>query len=129
MLCTDAGNIVTTFLSPNVTAVRTTDGSNPIIIVKLNYRSKFLFKIVAEEDVPIDQLLKNHSLNDAILFLKSAWDVLPRSILQNAWSKLLNCDYVEYDDEDNLPLSVLMSLSNAHEKQSFIFHFAHVTEF
>lgn len=39
--------------------------------------------------------------------MKSAWDVLPTSIIEKSWSKILNWDDGEFDEEDNVPLAEL----------------------
>lgn len=67
-------------LPPNVTAVIQPMDQNPIRIVKLKYRSLLLSNILANENRSIHDLLKQHTINDAILMFKSVWDDLPQSI-------------------------------------------------
>lgn len=107
-LRTEDGNIIAMLLPPNVTAILQPMDQNPIKITKLKYRNKLLAGIVAQEEISVHDMLKNHSLRDAILLLKLAWDELPQSVLQKSWSKLLNWDDEEYDDEDNVPLLELL---------------------
>lgn len=115
-LQSDDGKIIAMLLPPNVTAVIQPMDQNPIRIVKLKYRNQFLSKIVAEEDVSIELLLKNHNIRDAILMLKSVWDELPASVLTKAWFKIDKWDENEYDDEDDLPLSELIASDDIYEE-------------
>lgn len=101
-------------LPPNVTAVIQPMDQNPIKITKLKYRNKLLAGIVAQEEISVHDMLKNHSLRDAILLLKLAWNELPQSVLQKSWLKLLNWDDEEYDDQDNVPLSELLPSSDIY---------------
>lgn len=78
---------------------------NPIKLVKLKYRSLLLSQIVAQENCPVQDLLKQHTIRDAILMMKIAYDDLAERILQKSWSKLLDWDKDEYDEEDLIPLS------------------------
>lgn len=113
-LCSEDGNIIAMLLPPNVTAVIQPMDQNPIKITKLKYRNKLLAGIVAQEGVSIHDMLKNHSIRDAILLLKLAWDELPQSVLQKSWSKLLNWDDEEYDGEDDVPLTELFSSTDIY---------------
>lgn len=110
------GNINAMLLPPNVTAVIQPMDQNPIKITKLKYRNRLLAGIVAQEDISINDMLKNHSIRDAILLLKLAWDELPQSVLQKSWSKLLNWDDEEYDGEDDVPLSELISSTDIYSE-------------
>lgn len=85
MLKSDDGNIVAMLLPPNVTAVLQPMDQNPIRLVKLGYRNKLLCNIVAQENVPVENILKAHSIRDAILLLKSVWDELPQAVLIKAF--------------------------------------------
>lgn len=101
------GNIVAFLLPPNVTAAIQPMDQNPIRLTKLAYRKYLLSQLVAQEDVAIDQFLNDHKVREAILLLKQAWDDLPQSVLEKSWSKILNWDSDQFDDEDDLPLSEL----------------------
>lgn len=94
-------------LPPNVTAVIQPMDQNPIKILKLKYRNMLLMNVLAQTDSVHDALTK-HSIKHAILLLKAAWDEMPQSVLKNAWSKILNWDEKEYEDEDNIPVSMLL---------------------
>lgn len=85
---------------------------NPIKLVKLAYRTKLLCNIVAQDEIPVEDLLKAHNIRDAIMMLKNAWDELPQTVLQNAWKRIKNWDDGEYEAEDDLPLS---ELAASHE--------------
>lgn len=60
------------------------------------------------------ELLKRHTIRDAILLLKQAWNEVPQSVLKNAWSKILNWDDGEFEEED-FPLSHLISSADVYE--------------
>lgn len=115
MLKSDDGNIVAMLLPPNVTAVLQPMDQNPIRLVKLGYRNKLLCNIVAQENVPIENILKAHSIRDAILLLKSVWDELPQAVLIKAWNKIKKWDDDQYNSEDDIPLSEWINPSNAYD--------------
>lgn len=116
-LATTDGKVQTMMLPPNVTPIVQPMDQNPIKIVKLKYRNILLMNVIAQEDVSVHDALQNHSVKDAILLMKSAWDDLPTSIIEKSWSKLLNWDDNEYDEEDNIPLSELMSSHNIYRSE------------
>lgn len=45
-----------------------------------------------------------------------AWDELSTTVLQKTWSKILNWDDKEYDDEDNTPLSELQASKEIYDE-------------
>jgi DDE superfamily endonuclease/Tc5 transposase DNA-binding domain/CENP-B N-terminal DNA-binding domain len=112
LLKSDDGKIVAMFLPPNATAIVQPMDQNPIRLVKLAYRTKLLCSIIAQENIPLEDALKAHSLRDAILLLKLVWDELPQSVLVKAWKKIKNWDDSEYDEEDNVPLSELIQTND-----------------
>lgn len=113
-LCSDDGKIFAMLLPPNVTAVIQPMDQNPIKITKLKYRNMLLSSIVGQEDVSVHDLLRNHSLRDAILLLSLAWNELPQSVLIKSWSKILNWDDSQWDEEDDIPLSELFPSANVY---------------
>lgn len=82
------GNIQVLFLPPNTTAILQPMDQSPIKVVKLKYRNLLLSKIVGEKDKAIELLLKKHTIADAIMMLKYAWDETQESVLKNAWNIL-----------------------------------------
>lgn len=114
LLKSEDGNIVAMFLPPNVTAILQPMDQNPIRLVKLGYRSKLLCNIVAQENIPVEDVLKTHTLSDTILMLKSVWDALPQGVLIKAWKKIKNWDEAEYENEDNIPLSELIEPNDVY---------------
>lgn len=110
------GNIFAFLLPPNVTAAIQPMDQNPIRLTKLAYRKHLLSKLVAEEDVPISDILNGHTIREAILLLKQAWDEIPRNVLEQSWSKILEWDANHYDDDDNIPLTELVSQKSYFEK-------------
>lgn len=115
-LVSDDGNIVTMMLPPNVTAVIQPMDQNPIKVVKLIYRNMLLSNAVAQVGSSVDDTLKKHSIKDAILYLKVAWDQLPQTVLQKAWTKIVNWDEKEYEEEDNIPLSELIPSKSIYDE-------------
>lgn len=109
MLQSDDGNILAMLLPPNVTAVIQPMDQNPIRLVKLAYRTKLLYNIIAQDNIPVEILLKTHNIRDAIVMFKMAWDELPQTVLQNAWKRLKNWDDKDYDIEDDIPLAELVA--------------------
>lgn len=103
----DDGNIFCMLLPPNVTAAIQPMDQNPIRVTKLSYRNQLLASVVAQDGLSVHELLQKHDLRQSFLLLKLAWDECPQSVLQKAWQKLLTWDDHQYDDEDDIPLSVL----------------------
>lgn len=114
-LKSDDGNIVIFPLPPNVTSVLQPMDQSPIKVTKSKYRHLLLSLVVANEDKPIEKSLKEHSIRDAIVMLKNAWDDVPFSLLQNAWSKIHDWDKDDYTDEDLLPLSSFQKSTDYYE--------------
>lgn len=104
------GNIVAYLLPPNVTAAVQPMDQNPIKVTKLNYRKKLLTQLIGEGG-ELNDLLKRHSIRNAIILLKQAWDDLPQKVLKNSWSNLMNWDSKDYDSDDDLPLAQLLSVN------------------
>ncbi|XP_037927886.1 jerky protein homolog-like [Teleopsis dalmanni] len=102
-------------LPPNVTAALQPMDQNPIRLVKLGYRSKLLCNIAAQENVLVENILKAHSICDAISLLNSAWEELPQSILIKAWNKIKKWDDDQYDSEDDLPLSKFIKANDVYD--------------
>lgn len=114
-ISSDDGNIFAMMLPPNVTAIIQPMDQNPIKIVKLLYRNRLLSNIDAQEDASIHDMLSNHSIRDAILLLKLAWEELPQSVLQKSWKKIFEWDEGQFDEVDNIPLSELISSASEYD--------------
>lgn len=114
-LKSDDGNIIIFPLPPNVTSVLQPMDQSPIKVVKTKYRHLLLSSVVAKENTPIEQSLKEHSIRDAIVMLKDAWADIPFGLLQNAWSKIRNWDADDYTDEDLVPLSTIQTQAAYYE--------------
>lgn len=114
-LKSDDGNIIIFPLPPNVTSVLQPMDQSPIKVVKTKYRQLFLSSVVAKENTPIEQSLKDHSIRDAIVMLKEAWEDIPFTLLQNAWSKIRDWDKDDYTDEDLVPLSTFRTPTDYYE--------------
>ncbi|XP_018793737.1 PREDICTED: jerky protein homolog-like, partial [Bactrocera latifrons] len=114
-LQSDDANIAAMLLPPNVTAVLQPMDQNTIRLVKLEYRAKLLWNIVAQENIPVENILKGHSIRDAILLLKLAWDELPRAVLIKAWKNIKQWDDDQYDSEDEIPLLTLIRSNSSHD--------------
>lgn len=110
-LKSDDGNIIIVALPKNVTSVLQPMDQSPIKVTKTKYRQILLSMVLAKEDIPIEQTLKEHSIRDAIVMLKDAWADVPSDLLQNAWSKIHDWD----TDEDLVPLSTLQTPTDYYE--------------
>lgn len=115
LLQTTDKKIVAMFLPPNVTAVVQPMDQNPIRITKLKYRSLLVSKILANQNMEIHDLLKQHSIRDAILLLELAWKELPQSVLKNAWSRIFNWDDDQFDAEDDVPIAQLLASDSEYQ--------------
>lgn len=115
-LKTDDGNIIIVALPPNVTSVLQPMDQSPIRSTKMEYRKLLLQSVVAKENVPVEQSLKEHTIRDAIVLLKDAWEKIPTGLLQRAWSKIQDWDKDDYTDEDLVPLSTLTTPSDHYEQ-------------
>lgn len=110
----DDAQIVCFFLPPNVTAILQPMDQGPIKITKLKYRNLLLCKVIShqnETDATIVDILKKHTIKDAIVLWKKAWDDISTSLLKTSWKKMLQYDDEDYDAEDLVPLSELQSYS------------------
>lgn len=97
-LKTDDGNIIILALPPNVTSVLQPMDQSPIKVTKMKYRKLLLESVVAKENTPIEKSLKEHTIRDAIVMLKDAWEDIPNILLQRAWSKIQDYDKDDYTD-------------------------------
>lgn len=104
-LQSEDGQICLMFLPANTTSVIQPMDQNPINITQTKCKKLLLSKVVAQENEPIDVLLKKHSIKDAIINLNEAWNTLDDSVLIKAWRPLFEWRDDEFDEEDLLPLS------------------------
>lgn len=121
----DDGQIVCYFLPPNVTAILQPMDQGPIKITKLKYRNLLLCKVISQQNEShktIVDILKKHTIKDAIVLFKKAWDEISMSILKISWKKMLQYDDEDYDEEDLLPLSELQSYSTEIQQTQTYFH-------
>lgn len=80
----------------------------PIKIIKIKYRNLLLCKVLSEQNesgATIVDILKKHTVKDAIVLWKKAWDDVPDSILKTSFKKMIAYDDDDYDEEDLVPLS------------------------
>lgn len=78
---------------------------NVLRLTKLYYRNSLLTSIILKKD-NIAEALKSLTIKDAVLTVSAAWNKLDQSIINKCWKNILS-NNTEFDDEDNLPLSVL----------------------
>lgn len=120
----DDGQIVCYFLPPNVTAILQPMDQGPIKITKLKYRNLLLCKVISQQNETsgsIIDILKKHTIKDAIVLFKKAWDDISISILKTSWKKMLAYDDEDYDPDDLVPLSELQSYSTfVQETQTYL---------
>lgn len=113
-LQSDDKQIICYFLPPNVTAILQPLDQGPIKITKLKYRNLLLCKIISELekfDGTIVDLLEKHTIEDAIVLLKKAWEEISSSILVTSWNNVLQYEDDEFESEDSLTLFELMAYS------------------
>lgn len=94
-------------LPPNCTAVIQPMDQNLIQNIKVAYRKSLLMHIISQEDGDIMKLLKSFSLKDAILYLDQAWRSISEKNIQRSWTPLWPDLALEWEEEDDLPLSDL----------------------
>lgn len=125
-LQSDDKQIICYFLPPNVTAILQPMDQGPIKITKLKYRNMLLCKVISELnsfDGTIVDLLKKHTIKDAIVLLNKAWNEVSTSVLSMSWKNVLHYDDDEYEEEDLVPLSELTVYSSLlHEIQTHLKH-------
>lgn len=93
----------------------------PIKITKIKYRNLLLCKVLSEQNesgASIVDILKKHSVKDAIILWKKAWDDVRQSTLKTSSKKMMAYDDDEYDEEDLLPLSEYSKL--VQESQTYL---------
>ncbi|XP_058828455.1 jerky protein homolog-like [Topomyia yanbarensis] len=103
-LKTSDGAFSTILLPPNTTAVLQPMDQNIIQMVKANYRQKLMRDILGRQG-EFDENVKRINLKDAIFWVAEAWDAVPAESIAKSWNLLYR--EPEFDNEDNLPLSVI----------------------
>lgn len=103
-LKTDDGAFKTVFLPPNTTAILQPMDQNIIQMVKANYRQKLMREVLGRPG-EFHENIKRINIKDAIFWVAEAWDEVPAESISKSW-KLLYTE-PEYDDEDDIPLSVI----------------------
>jgi hypothetical protein len=109
-LKTPDGKIFVMFMPPNVTPLIQPMDQNVLRLTKLYYRNSLLTSIILKKN-NIAEALKSLTLKDAVLTISAAWNKLEQSIIKKCWKNVLS-NNTEFDDEDNLPLSVLQQQWN-----------------
>lgn len=89
-LVSSDGKICVLYMPPNVTPIIQPMDQNVIRLTKLHYRSLLLSSIVAEDNVPISEILKKITLKDAIINLIAAWDRVSEDVIKKCWGKILD---------------------------------------
>lgn len=95
------------YLPPNCTAILQPMDQNLIQNLKVSYRKSLLNHIIAQDDGDIMKLLKNFTLKDATHYLDQAWRSISKRNIQKSWSALWPDQTIEWEEEDELPLSDL----------------------
>lgn len=124
----DNGNIRVCYMPPNVTPLIQPMDQNAINITKLHYKNLIMTKILSENDKSVDQIIKELTIKDAVIFLAAAWNKLKESTIKNCWSKILDfsknyehqsneTDYeFDSDSEIDIPLSILKTRLQVNEE-------------
>ncbi|XP_054732487.1 jerky protein homolog-like [Anastrepha obliqua] len=107
-LITEDGSILTMFMPPNATPLIQPMDQNNIRITKLYYRNSLLASVAAK-GFDLLEALKQSTLKEAIVTLKSAWSNVDAVVLSKCWSNVLSVVENQEDPEDDVPLSVLRS--------------------
>ncbi|XP_065073806.1 jerky protein homolog-like [Ochlerotatus camptorhynchus] len=90
-LKSDDGLIQVMYLPPNVTAECQPMDQSVINAIKTRYKRKLMLKLVLEnEDLPLEQRLKNVSLRQSIDWIAEAWDEISQVTIENSWKKLFD---------------------------------------
>lgn len=100
------GTIVCMYFPPNVTALIQPMDQNVINLLKISYKKSFLEAIIASEETNIAKCIKSFNLRDAMHLLSSAWNQIASKSIEKCWTKIMPRES-EWDEEDNLPLSIL----------------------
>lgn len=115
-LRTPDGAFSTIFLPPNTTAVLQPMDQNIIQMVKANYRHKLMREILGRPGEFHDNL-KKINIKDVIFWVAEAWEEVPAASIAKSW-KLLYTE-PEFDDEDDVPLSIIQQrLATIKEKMA-----------
>ncbi|XP_055590422.1 tigger transposable element-derived protein 7-like [Uranotaenia lowii] len=98
------GAFSTTFLPPNTTALLRPMDQNVIQMVKSNYKQKLMRELLGRQG-EFDDMVKRINIKDAMFWEAEAWDEVPAESIAKTW-KLLYPE-TEFDDDDDIPLSVV----------------------
>ncbi|XP_055526990.1 tigger transposable element-derived protein 2-like [Wyeomyia smithii] len=113
-LRTADGAISTTFLPPNTTALLQPMDQNIIQMVKSNYRQKLMREILVRPG-EFDDKVKHINIKDAIFWVAEAWNAVPAVSISKSWKML--CRGTEFNDEDDVPLSVVKERLKSIQQQ------------
>lgn len=96
-------NICVFYLPPNTTPILQPMDQSPIKVVKMKYRKILLSKIISEKDEPISNVLKKHTIKDAIVYLQQAWEQTSDIVLKNSWNPFWRHanDFNQENDDDS----------------------------
>lgn len=106
-IASNDGQICLFFLPANTTAVIQPMDQNPIRLTKLKYRKSLANKILAHENVEIDEILKKHTIKDAVILLNIAWNELSDVVLVDSWKPILEWRDNDFGEDDLIPLNVV----------------------
>ncbi|XP_055380074.1 jerky protein homolog-like [Condylostylus longicornis] len=106
-LISEDGKIFVLYMPPNVTPLIQPMDQNVIRITKLNYRACLLSSILSTtNNSDIITAIKNINLKEVVINLTAAWNKIDKEMILKCWKNILKED--EFDDEDEIPLSILM---------------------
>lgn len=101
------GNIVVKFLPPNVTSIMQPMDQGVLENIKKNYRRLYLEHVLlyTEKEEDIISAIRKITLKNVMYWVSQAWDSVRGSTIKKSWSKVI--DIENYDSEDDIPLSEL----------------------
>lgn len=92
------------FLPPNVTAICQPMDQGPIQATKMRYKKKLMLELLlANENIPFEQRLKEITLKQSIDWLVDAWQEVTPETMINSWKKLVEINpinenvYTDYE--------------------------------
>lgn len=110
------GGIIVKFLPPNVTSIMQPMDQGVLENIKKNYRRLFLEHLISytENGDSIIDAMKKITLKDVVYWVSEAWDAVRASTIQKSWSKVV--DFEDSDSEEEMPLNELASKLRSREK-------------
>lgn len=120
------GDIKVMYLPPNITSLGQPMDQGVLNAIKKRYKKKLMLHLLLnDEDLALEEKLKQISLRDVINWLHQSWEEISNKTVEGSWKNLID-EYphfiLENDDEDSSldedVLALACSISNALNEQS-----------